>query len=108
MKITKAELREIIKEEIGKELTEGNTNHPENQEIERLLNLFDRAPAEDKRAILQKVIKFVGYKRISNSAVSARFNQAKNQLARLADSPPPKDNVDRYFDRYKGTGNLPY
>ena len=108
MKITKAELREIIKEELDKALTEGSTNHPENEKIKQLLDLLDRSPAEKKPGIFQKIKDLVGYKKISNSAVNARFQQAKNQLARSTDSAAPKDNIDRYFDRYKGTGNLPY
>ncbi len=110
MSLSKSYLRQLIKEEIANLLLieGGQTNHPENQEIERRLTLFDRAPAENKGAALQKVINFVGYKKISNSAVNARFQQAKNQLNRSTDSAAPKDNVDRYFDRFKGTGNLPY
>ena len=109
MKLTKSKLKEIIKEEIDKVLAE-KTNYSQDQDIDRLLDKFDRADTkEDKAFFLKKIENIARYPNdVSNSAVKARYNQAKNMMARMTDSEAPKDNVDRYFDRYKGTGNLPY
>ncbi len=109
MKLTKSKLKEIIKEEIDKVLAE-KTNYSQDQDIDRLLDKFDRADTkEDKAFFLKKIENIARYPNdVSNSAVKARYSQAKNVMARMADSEAPKDNVDRYFDRYKGTGNLPY
>ena len=109
MKITKSQLKQLIKEEIGKVLVE-KIGYQAEQDIDRLLDKFDRADTkEDKAFFLKKIENIARYPNdVSNSAVKARYSQAKNVMARMADSEAPKDNVDRYFDRYKGTGNLPY
>ena len=109
MKLTKETIRQLIKEEIGKVLVE-KIGYQAEQDIDRLLDKFDRADTkEDKAFFLKKIEDIARYPNdVSNSAVKARYTQAKNMMARMTDSEAPKDNVDRYFDRYKGTGNLPY
>ena len=109
MKLTKETIRQLIKEEIGKVLVE-KIGYQAEQDIDRLLDKFDRADTkEDKAFFLKKIENIARYPNdVSNSAVKARYNQAKNMMARITNSEAPKDNVDRYFDRYKGTGNLPY